>query len=58
MGKKKLDVMLAEQETFLHGNANTKKENEALVPGCIANGISEKAATTVWDKMVEFANYA
>lgn len=50
--------MLAEQETFLHGNANSRKEGEALVPGCIANGISEEAAKTVWDKMVEFANYA
>ena len=58
MGKKKLDVMLAEQEIFLHGNANSRKEGEALVPGCIANGISEEAAKTVWDKMVEFANYA
>lgn len=50
--------MDAEKEIFLHGNADTKKEDEALVPGCIANGISEEAALTIWGKMEEFAKYA
>lgn len=50
--------MDAEKEIFLHGNADIKKEDEALVPGCIANGISEEAALTIWGKMEEFAKYA
>ena len=58
MGKKKMEIMNMEREIFLFGNAQSRKENEALVPGCIANGIGEEAATTVWNKMVEFANYA
>lgn len=58
MGKKKMEIMNAEKEVFLYGNAATRKEGEALVPGCLANGISEEAALTIWDKMVEFAKYA
>ena len=58
MGKKKMEIMNKEREIFLFGNESNRKEGEALVPGCIANGISEEAATTVWNKMVEFANYA
>ncbi|WP_286077342.1 hypothetical protein [Thomasclavelia cocleata] len=50
--------MDAEKEIFLHGNKDTKKEDEDLVPGCIANGISEEAALTIWGKMEEFAKYA
>lgn len=58
MGKKKQYIMDAEKEIFLHGNKDTKKEDEDLVPGCIANGISEEAALTIWGKMEEFAKYA
>lgn len=58
MGKKKQYIMDAEKEIFLHGNADSKKPDEALVPGCIANGISEQAALTIWGKMEEFAKYA
>lgn len=58
MGKKKQYIMDAEKEIFLHGNAASRKEDEALVAGCIANGISEEAALTIWGKMVEFAKYA
>lgn len=58
MGKKKQKVMDAEKEIFLHGNATTRKADEALVPGCVANGISEEVAQIVWDKMATFAKYA
>ena len=50
--------MAAEKQVFLYGNADSRKEGEALVPGCIANGISEEAALTIWDKMESFAEYA
>lgn len=58
MGKKKTDVMNAEREIFLYGNNQSRKDSEALVPGCIENHINEKAAITIWDKMVKFAEYA
>ena len=58
MGKKKTKIMNAEKEIFLHGNLETRKEGEAEVPGCIANGISEEVDNIIWDKMSQFALYA
>lgn len=58
MGKKKIAIMNAEKEVFIHGNAGKLKEGEALVPGCINNGIPEEKAIIIWDKMSEFAKYA
>ena len=58
MGKKKHEIMDAEKQTFIYGNKDTKKENEAYVPGCLSNGITEEAALTIWNKMAEFASYA
>ncbi len=52
MGKKKLDVMEKERQSFVYGN-----EAEG-VPGCIANGISEKIANKIYDEMIDFAKYA
>lgn len=51
MGKKKIDVMNKEREIFLHGDG-------AEVPGCVANGIDEATANTIFDEMVDFAKYA
>jgi DNA polymerase-3 subunit alpha len=28
------------------------------IKGCVANGISEEAAITIWNKMSKFAEYA
>lgn len=60
MGKKKQDVMDAEKEIFINGNADAVKtgKEKVLVPGCIANGISPEAATIIWNKMAKFAEYA
>ena len=58
MGKKKTDVMNAEQPVFLYGNKSKLKEGEAIVVGCVANGIKEEAAMIIWDKMKKFAEYA
>ncbi|MBE6024681.1 MAG: DNA polymerase III subunit alpha, partial [Cellulosilyticum sp.] len=51
MGKKKIDVMNKEREIFLHGDGGE-------VPGCVANGIDEATANTIFDEMVDFAKYA
>lgn len=58
MSKKKKDVMAKEREVFLHGNEKTRDEKEALVPGCIENGISEAIASNLWAKMDNFSSYA
>jgi DNA polymerase-3 subunit alpha len=52
MSKKKADVMQQEKKNFIFGN------EEQGVPGCIAKGISEKAATKIFDDMTSFAQYA
>lgn len=59
MGKKKAAVMEAEKKVFLYGNKEVfEQNNEAYVPGCLANGISMQAALAVWNKMEKFAQYA
>ncbi len=50
MSKKKMDVMLREQEVFVHGGGE--------VPGCKARGIPEDAAEEIFHQMVRFAEYA
>ena len=52
MSKKKADVMQQERQNFVYGN------EEEGVPGCIANGIPEKAANKIYDEMIDFAKYA
>ena len=52
MSKKKGDVMQKERQNFVYGNP------EEGVPGCIANGISEKIADKIYDEMIDFAKYA
>lgn len=56
MSKKKRDVMLQEQEYFIHGKLD-KDGNEEL-KGCVKNGISEKAAQEIYNQMISFAEYA
>ncbi len=50
MSKKKMDVMLKEQNAFIHGTDG--------VPGCSAKGIPENAAREIFNQMVSFAEYA
>ncbi len=50
MSKKKMDVMLKEQEAFIHGNDQ--------VPGCKSRGIPEDVAGEIFNQMVSFAEYA
>lgn len=52
MSKKKQHVMEVERNNFIYGNA------EEGVPGCISKGISEDAASGIYDDMMDFAKYA
>ena len=54
MGKKKMDIMMAEKEKFIHGY----HEEGFNIPGCVQNGISEEIAETIYDQMIDFAKYA
>ena len=52
MSKKKTAVMEAERRVFVYG------DEDANVPGCIKNGISEAVANQIYDMMIDFAKYA
>lgn len=52
MSKKKQYVIDAERQSFVYGDA------ERNIPGCVANGIAERAANQIYDSMVDFAKYA
>lgn len=52
MSKKKQYVIDAERQNFVYGN------EEQGIKGCVANGISEQAANSIYDSMVDFAKYA
>ena len=56
MSKKKMDVMLQEQEYFVHGKED--KEGNIEIRGCIRNGIPERAANEIYNQMISFAEYA
>ncbi|MGI6730893.1 MAG: DNA polymerase III subunit alpha [Anaerovoracaceae bacterium] len=56
MGKKKMDVMLEEQEYFIHGKDD--EEGNIEIMGCVRNGIPEEAAQEIYNQMVSFAEYA
>ena len=52
MSKKKHAVIDAERRAFIHGD---EKRN---IPGCVANGISEAVANSIYDEILDFASYA
>lgn len=52
MSKKKQYVIDAERKSFVYG------DEERGIKGCVANGIDEKAANSIYDSMVDFAKYA
>lgn len=56
MSKKKHHVMEEERRNFIYGIVDENGKVE--VPGCIRNGISEKAANDIFDSMIDFASYA
>ena len=52
ISKKKMKVIEAERKVFVYG------DKEKNIPGCVANGISEVVAQSLYDEIVAFANYA
>jgi len=52
ISKKKMKVIEAERRVFVYGDASQN------IPGAVANGVSEKAAQSIYDEIVDFANYA
>lgn len=56
MSKKKMSVMEANREIFVHGKKNQNGEYEVI--GCVNNGISEINANKIYDEMISFAKYA
>ena len=52
MSKKKPYVIDAERQSFVYGDESRG------IKGCVANGIDEKAANSIYDSMVDFAKYA
>ena len=52
ISKKKMKIIEAERKVFVYGD----KENN--ISGCIANGIRESVAQSLYDEIVAFANYA
>lgn len=65
MAKKKASILENERNIFIYGNAEERKKEaeagkplSAVVPGCVANGVSEEAANQIFDSMMDFASYA
>ena len=52
MSKKEHSVMEKERANFIYGNPAEG------VPGCISKGIDEKVANSIFDDMIDFAEYA
>ena len=52
ISKKKMKVIEAERKVFVYGDP------EQNISGCIGHGISEAVAQSIYDEIVDFANYA
>ena len=52
ISKKKMKIIEENRKVFVYGDSGEG------IPGAIANGVSEAAAQSIYDEIVEFANYA
>ncbi|MBQ7331075.1 MAG: DNA polymerase III subunit alpha [Oscillospiraceae bacterium] len=52
ISKKKMKVIEAERKVFVYG------DKEQGITGCIGHGIPESVAQSIYDEIVDFANYA
>ena len=52
ISKKKMKIIEAERKVFVYGDP------EQNIPGCIGHGVSEAVAQSIYDEIVDFANYA
>jgi DNA polymerase-3 subunit alpha len=56
MSKKKMDVMLREEEKFIFGERD--EAGNVKVEGCVRRGVPEAAAREIFRQMIGFAEYA
>jgi len=56
MSKKKADVMAEERKNFIHGK--TDEEGTVLIDGAVRRGVPEQVANSIFDEMMDFAQYA
>lgn len=56
MSKKKFDVMQKEREYFIHGQQD--ENGNLLVEGAVRRGVPADVANSIFDEMMDFANYA
>lgn len=52
MSKKNMKVLREERENFIRGNPQNN------IPGCAANCVDENIASSLFDEILDFANYA
>ena len=52
ISKKKMKIIEEERKTFVYGDPGRN------IDGCINRGVSEAAAQSIYDEIVDFANYA
>ena len=52
MSKKKQAEIVKERKTFIHGDPDRG------ICGCVSNGIPEDVAASIYDEILDFANYA
>ena len=52
ISKKKMKVIEAERKVFVYGDP------QQGIPGAVSKGVSEAAAQSIYDEIVDFANYA
>ena len=52
ISKKKMKIIEAERKVFVYGDPAQN------IPGCIGHGIPEAVAQSIYDEIVDFANYA
>jgi len=52
ISKKKMKIIEAERKVFVYGDP------QQGITGCIGHGISEQVAQSIYDEIVDFANYA
>ena len=52
ISKKKMKIIEAERKVFVYGDPSQG------ITGCIGHGISEQVAQSIYDEIVDFANYA
>ena len=52
ISKKKMKIIEAERKVFVYGDPSQN------ISGCIGHGVSEQVAQSIYDEIVDFANYA